>query len=133
MPGHKVATREEWKAAADAVHERERELGKLDEEIAKQRQEVPWVRVDKEYTFDTEDGIKTLPELFDGRSQLLVYQLPSCVPWLYGPGGPFRRCSPARQSTRHHPDRDLTRADREAERLQTADGLEVPVRVLVRE
>ena len=75
MPGHKVATREEWKAAADAVHERERELGKLDEEIAKQRQEVPWVRVDKEYTFDTEDGIKTLPELFDGRSQLLVYQL----------------------------------------------------------
>ena len=75
MPGHKVGTREEWKAAVEAVHEREQELGKLDEEIAKQRQEVPWVRVDKEYTFDTEDGRKTLPELFDGRSQLLIYHL----------------------------------------------------------
>jgi predicted dithiol-disulfide oxidoreductase (DUF899 family) len=75
MPGHKVGTREEWKAAVDAVREREQELGKLDEQIAKQRQDVPWVRVDKEYTFDTEDGRKTLPELFDGRSQLLIYQL----------------------------------------------------------
>ena len=75
MPAHEIGTREEWKAAVDAVHEREQELGKLDEEIAKQRQEIPWVRVDKEYTFDTEDGRKTLPELFGGRSQLLIYQL----------------------------------------------------------
>jgi predicted dithiol-disulfide oxidoreductase (DUF899 family) len=75
MPEHKVGTREEWKAAVEAVHERERELGKLDEEIAKQRQDLPWVRVEKEYTFDTEDGKKTLPELFDGRSQLLIYHL----------------------------------------------------------
>jgi predicted dithiol-disulfide oxidoreductase (DUF899 family) len=75
MPKHKVGTHEEWKAAVEAVHERERELGKLDEEIAKQRQELPWVRVEKEYTFDTEDGKKTLPELFDGRSQLLIYHL----------------------------------------------------------
>jgi predicted dithiol-disulfide oxidoreductase (DUF899 family) len=75
MPEHTVGTREEWKTAVAAVHEREQELGRLDEEIAKQRQEVPWVRVEKEYVFDTEDGKKTLPELFDGRSQLLVYQL----------------------------------------------------------
>jgi predicted dithiol-disulfide oxidoreductase (DUF899 family) len=75
MPEHKVGTRDEWKAAVAAVHEREQELGRLDEEIARQRQDVPWVRVDKEYTFDTEDGKKTLPELFDGRSQLLIYQL----------------------------------------------------------
>jgi predicted dithiol-disulfide oxidoreductase (DUF899 family) len=72
---HPVATREEWKAAVQAVHEREQELGKLDEEIAKQRQELPWVRVEKEYTFDSEDGKKTLVELFDGRSQLLIYHL----------------------------------------------------------
>jgi predicted dithiol-disulfide oxidoreductase (DUF899 family) len=72
---HSVATREEWKAAVAAVHEREQELGKLDEEIAKQRQELPWVRVEKEYTFDAEDGKKTLVELFDGRSQLLIYHL----------------------------------------------------------
>ena len=75
MPQHKVGTAEEWEAAAAAVHEREQELGRLDEEIAKQRQEVPWVPVEKEYTLDTEDGKKTLPELFDGRSQLLIYQL----------------------------------------------------------
>jgi predicted dithiol-disulfide oxidoreductase (DUF899 family) len=71
----KVGTREEWRDAVAAVHEREQELGRLDEEIAKQRQELPWVRVDKEYTFDTEDGKKSLPELFDGRSQLLIYHL----------------------------------------------------------
>src|ERR1043165_6572088 len=74
MP-NKVVSRDEWKATGEKVHERERELGKLDEEIAKERQELPWVRVDKEYTFDTEDGKKTLVELFDGRSQLLIYQL----------------------------------------------------------
>jgi predicted dithiol-disulfide oxidoreductase (DUF899 family) len=76
MP-HEVGTREEWKAALEAVHERERELGRLDEETAKQRQELPWVPVDKEYVFDTEEGHKTLPELFDGRSQLLIYHLMS--------------------------------------------------------
>jgi predicted dithiol-disulfide oxidoreductase (DUF899 family) len=75
MSEHKVGTREEWKSAVAAVHAREQELGRLDEEIAKERQEVPWVRVDKGYTFDTEDGKKALPELFEGRSQLLIYQL----------------------------------------------------------
>ncbi len=75
MPKHAVGTREEWSAARKQLLEREHELGKLDEEIAKQRQELPWVRVDKEYLFDTEDGGKTLVELFDGRSQLLVYHL----------------------------------------------------------
>jgi predicted dithiol-disulfide oxidoreductase (DUF899 family) len=75
MTTHKFGTRDEWQAAVKALHEREQELGKLDEELAKQRQELPWVRVEKEYTFDTEDGKKTLPELFDGRSQLLIYHL----------------------------------------------------------
>jgi predicted dithiol-disulfide oxidoreductase (DUF899 family) len=74
MP-NEVVSRDEWKAAVEKVHERERELGRLDEEIAKERQELPWVRVDKEYSFDTEDGKKTLVELFDGRSQLLIYHL----------------------------------------------------------
>jgi predicted dithiol-disulfide oxidoreductase (DUF899 family) len=75
MPKHRVATREEWQTAVEAVHEREQELGSLDEEIAEQRQELPWVRVEKEYVFDTEQGKKTLPELFEGRSQLLIYHL----------------------------------------------------------
>jgi len=56
MPKHKVGTEEEWRAARNALHEREQELGNLDEELAKQRQELPWVPVEKEYTFDTEEG-----------------------------------------------------------------------------
>jgi predicted dithiol-disulfide oxidoreductase (DUF899 family) len=72
---NRVVSRDEWKAAVEAVHERERALGALDEEIAEQRKELPRVRVDKEYVFDSEDGRKTLVELFAGRSQLLVYHL----------------------------------------------------------
>jgi predicted dithiol-disulfide oxidoreductase (DUF899 family) len=75
MTKHKVGTQEEWAAAVKDLHEREQELGKLDEELAKRRQELPWVPVEKEYTFDTEEGKKMLPELFDGRSQLLIYHL----------------------------------------------------------
>jgi predicted dithiol-disulfide oxidoreductase (DUF899 family) len=75
MATHKVGTREEWDDARKRLREREEELGRLDEEIAEERQELPWVRVEKEYTLDTEDGKKTLSELFDGRSQLLIYQL----------------------------------------------------------
>jgi len=75
MTKHKVGTQEEWEAAVKELHEREQELGKLDEELAKQRQGLPWVPVEKEYLFDTEEGKKTFPELFDGRSQLLIYHL----------------------------------------------------------
>ena len=75
MPSHTVGTREEWAAARKELLEREQELGSLDEELAKQRQELPWVTVEKEYIFDTEEGKKTLTELFDGRSQLLIYHL----------------------------------------------------------
>src|SRR5256886_6963613 len=75
MVTHKVGTQDEWAAAVTELHEREQELGKLDEELAEQRQELPWVPLEKEYVFDTEEGKKTLPELFDGRSQLLIYHL----------------------------------------------------------
>src|SRR5947209_19925082 len=75
MPRHKVGTREEWSAARKELLEREQELGSVDEELAKQRQELPWVAVEKVYNFDTEDGRKTLAELFDARSQLLIHHL----------------------------------------------------------
>jgi predicted dithiol-disulfide oxidoreductase (DUF899 family) len=75
MPNHKIGTREEWSAARAKLLEREQKLGQLDEELEKQRKELPWVPVEKEYTFDTEEGKKTLLELFDGRSQLLIYHL----------------------------------------------------------
>jgi len=70
-----TGTREEWLAAREKLLEREQELSRLGEELAEERQKLPWVRVEKEYTFETDEGPKTLAELFDGRSQLLVYHL----------------------------------------------------------
>ena len=61
MARHNVGTQEEWEAARNELLKREQELGNLDEEIAKQRAELPWVPVEKEYTFDTEEGPKWLP------------------------------------------------------------------------
>src|SRR5919108_1092509 len=79
MPEHKVGTREEWQAARDELAKLEAEQAQRNEEIKQKRLELPWVRVEKEYEFDTEDGKKTLAELFDGRSQLLAYNV------MYGP------------------------------------------------
>jgi predicted dithiol-disulfide oxidoreductase (DUF899 family) len=70
-----VVTREEWLEARKELLERENEHAERSEELAQARRELPWVRVDKEYTFATDAGTKTLPELFDGRSQLLAYNI----------------------------------------------------------
>jgi predicted dithiol-disulfide oxidoreductase (DUF899 family) len=70
---HKVASRQEWLAAREQLLAREKEHTRLGDELARQRRELPWLRVEKDYRFDTDDGTKTLAELFDGRSQLLVY------------------------------------------------------------
>ena len=74
-----VGTREEWLAARVELLEREKELTRRSDELARQRSELPWVRVDEEYVFETDEGTKTLAELFDGRSQLLVYH------FMFGP------------------------------------------------
>src|ERR687887_650603 len=73
MPDHKVATREEWQAARDELAKLEAEHAQLGQKVSEQRRQLPWVPVEKEYVFDTEDGKKTLAELFDGRSQLLCF------------------------------------------------------------
>jgi predicted dithiol-disulfide oxidoreductase (DUF899 family) len=73
MTDHPIATHDEWLAAREELLEREKEHTRLGDELAKQRRELPWVRVDKDYRFETDDGEKALVELFDGRSQLLVY------------------------------------------------------------
>jgi predicted dithiol-disulfide oxidoreductase (DUF899 family) len=75
MPEHKVGTREEWQAARDELAKLEAEQAQRNEEVKKKRRALPWVPVEKEYEFDTEDGTKTLAELFDGRSQLLAYNI----------------------------------------------------------
>ena len=69
----RTGTREEWLAARRELLEREKELTRMSDELARQRRELPWVPVEREYVFETVDGPKTLTELFDGRSQLLVY------------------------------------------------------------
>src|SRR5829696_7358018 len=79
MPEHKIGTREEWEAARAELAKLEAEQAERDQEITKKRRELPWVPVEKEYEFDTEDGKKSLTELFDGRSQLLAYNI------MYGP------------------------------------------------
>jgi predicted dithiol-disulfide oxidoreductase (DUF899 family) len=79
MTEHKVVSRQEWQAARDQLLQREKEHTRLGDEIAQQRRELPWVAIDKDYRFDTDDGTRTLAELFDGRSQLLVYH------FMFGP------------------------------------------------
>jgi predicted dithiol-disulfide oxidoreductase (DUF899 family) len=79
MTEHKVATPEEWLAAREELLEREKELTRRGDELARERRELPWVRVEKEYSFETDEGTKTLAELFDGRSQLMIYH------FMFGP------------------------------------------------
>jgi predicted dithiol-disulfide oxidoreductase (DUF899 family) len=75
MPEHRIGTREEWQAARDELAKLEAEQAQRNEQIKEQRLALPWVRVEKQYEFDTEHGKKTLAELFDGRSQLLAYNI----------------------------------------------------------
>ena len=75
MAGHKTGTREEWEAARAELAKLESEHAELGQKVTEHRRQLPWVPVDKEYEFDTEGGKKTLAELFDGRSQLLAYNI----------------------------------------------------------
>jgi predicted dithiol-disulfide oxidoreductase (DUF899 family) len=79
MSEHRIGTREEWLAARDELLEREKELTRRNDELARERRELPWVPVEKEYSFETDGGTKTFPELFAGRSQLLIYH------FMFGP------------------------------------------------
>jgi predicted dithiol-disulfide oxidoreductase (DUF899 family) len=74
-----VGTREEWLAAREALLAEEKDLTRRSDELARRRQELPWVAIEKEYVFQSDEGPKTLAELFDGRSQLLVYH------FMFGP------------------------------------------------
>ena len=76
---HQVASRDQWLSARLDLLEQERELTRLSDEVAKRRQALPWVKVDKAYRFDTDEGPASLEDLFRGRSQLLVYH------FMFGP------------------------------------------------
>jgi len=79
MPKHPVVAPDVWVAARRELLVREKELTRLNDELTRQRMALPWTRVEQEYVFATEDGPRTLAELFDGRSQLLVYH------FMFGP------------------------------------------------
>jgi len=79
MPTHGTGTREEWLKARLTLLDAEKELTRHMDDIARRRQELPWVRIDKDYRFDTDDGRASLADLFKGRSQLLVYH------FMFGP------------------------------------------------
>src|SRR3954471_20962215 len=86
MTDHQIGTREEWQAARAEVARLEAEHAQLGQRVADQRRRLPWVPVEKEYEFDTQDGKKTLAELFDGRSQLLAYNI------MFGPDSDAGAC-----------------------------------------
>jgi predicted dithiol-disulfide oxidoreductase (DUF899 family) len=79
MPEHRTASREEWEAERAELLQREKELTRMGDELARRRRELPWLAIENRYTFETADGPKTLAELFDGRSQLTVYH------FMFGP------------------------------------------------
>src|SRR5438132_1118077 len=76
---HQVVNREQWLAARLALLKEEKELTRRSDEVAQRRQELPWVRVDQQYRFDTDEGSASLADLFKGRSQLLIYH------FMFGP------------------------------------------------
>jgi len=79
MSQHQVVSREEWVAARKALLAKEKEMTRAFDRLSAERRDLPWVKVDKEYVFDTPQGKKTLAQLFDGRSQLIVYH------FMFGP------------------------------------------------
>ncbi len=79
MTNHKVGTQEEFDAAREELLAEEKELTRRSDELARKRRELPWVAVEKDYSFETVEGTKSLAELFDGRSELLIYH------FMFGP------------------------------------------------
>jgi predicted dithiol-disulfide oxidoreductase (DUF899 family) len=79
MTTHKTGTHDEWLAARLELLQAEKELTRRSDDVARQRQELPWVRIDKHYRFETDGGSASLAGLFRGRSQLLVYH------FMFGP------------------------------------------------
>src|SRR5687767_14936672 len=79
MTTHMTGTRKDWLAARLDLLKAEKELTRRSDELARRRQELPWVRIDKKYRFDTDEGTAALADLFQGRSQLLVYH------FMFGP------------------------------------------------
>ena len=138
MTSHKTGTREEWLAARLELLEAEKKLTRHGDELSRRRQELPWVRVDKDYRFETDDGTASLADLFRGRSQLL---LPLHVRARVHRGLPHvlddRRWLQRLRDSPGQPRRDalggVAGAAGENTGLPAADGVELPVGVRLRQ
>ena len=137
MTRHLTGTREEWLAARLKLLEAEKELTRGSDELARRRQELPWVRIDKAYRFETDERSASLADLFRGQSQLLIYHFmfgpeytagcPSCSAIADGfDGFVVHLAITTSRSAR------CRGSAREAAGVQAADGLELPLGVVVR-
>jgi predicted dithiol-disulfide oxidoreductase (DUF899 family) len=104
----KIGTEQEWQAARKELLGAERELEEHAKRVTQQRRELPWVPVEKEYTFATDEGPKSLPELFEGRSRLLVYHLMFGEEWAVACPGCSSLADGLGGAVRHVNDRDVT-------------------------
>lgn len=84
MPEHKVVSREEWRTQRDALLAEEKELTRRGDELTKKRRALPWMEVQRDYSFETPDGTKALADLFGGRSQLMIYHFMFGPDWTAG-------------------------------------------------
>ena len=138
MAGHMTGTREEWRAARLKLLEAEKEHTRRGDELARQRQELPWVRIDKPYNFDTDEGSASLADLFRGRSQLLVYHFmfgpdfTAGCPVLLGDRGRLQRLRRSSRQPRRDALGGIARAARQAAGFQATDGMDVSLGVRAR-
>jgi predicted dithiol-disulfide oxidoreductase (DUF899 family) len=133
---HKVVSRKQWLAARKELLAKEKRLTRERDALAADRRALPWVRVDTEYVFDTPGGKKTLGELFDGRSQLLVYHFMFAPEWEAGCLGCSFVGDHIDGTLQHLANRDVTlvavpRTARNPGALQAAHGLALPVVLLL--
>jgi predicted dithiol-disulfide oxidoreductase (DUF899 family) len=84
LDNHKIVSKNGWIAARKVLLKKEKEFTALRDQLSQQRRDLPWVAVDKEYVFDGPNGKETLPDLFDGRSQLIVYHFMYDPNWAVG-------------------------------------------------
>ena len=146
MATHKVVKHDEWLKARKKHLAKEKEFTRLRDQLSRERRNLPWELVDKPYTFEGEHGTQTLSDLFEGRSQLVIYHAMFNPPHRGAPyaldrgrtvlrllllDGQLQRHHRPPEPPRHHDGRGLTGPLREACRLQEADGLELSVAVIV--
>lgn len=105
---HAVATREAWNDARIALLKHEKEMTKLRDKIRAERQSLPWVKIDKDYAFESESGKVSLVDLFDGRSQLIIYHFMFGPDWEEGCPGCSFQCDHVAGALVHLENHDVT-------------------------